>query len=194
MEEVGLSDAKIGGNPIVNVRVSPKFAFIELRSIEETSNALNMDGIPYGDLELRIKRPEKFPGNPTPSVTWREFLELRNEALTMRSTLISLSGEQLIRPGELQASDESKRSVFEDIRSQCMKHGTVVEVIAPQSGVASDMNYRELRASMPVAPIIHVRFQTHEEAQTATAEVSKMTFAGGAVDVVMSAEREQAET
>ena len=62
MKEVGLSNSKLGGNPIVNIRVSPKFAFIELRSVEETSNALNMDGIPYTNLELRIKRPEKFPG------------------------------------------------------------------------------------------------------------------------------------
>jgi hypothetical protein len=27
--------------------VSPKFAFIELRSIEETNNALSLNGIPF---------------------------------------------------------------------------------------------------------------------------------------------------
>jgi len=39
MEQVGLATQP--GNPIVACRVSGKFAFIELRSIEETANALN---------------------------------------------------------------------------------------------------------------------------------------------------------
>ena len=77
--QVGLADATVEGNPIINVRTNAKFAFIEFRSIEETNNALNMNGIPFNSMELRIKRPEKFPGPPTASVDWREFMELRAE-------------------------------------------------------------------------------------------------------------------
>jgi len=42
MCEVGLADSKLEGNPIMHVRTNGKFAFIELRSIDETNNALNM--------------------------------------------------------------------------------------------------------------------------------------------------------
>ena len=161
MSEVGLSDANLGGNPIMNIRVSPKFAFIELRSVEETSNALNMDGIPYNDLELRIKRPEKYPGNPTPSVSWREFLEHRNETLAGHSTTISLSGRTLVRPGELEASEESFSAFIEDVRAECSKHGTVIECSVYGS---------------PVKAL--VKFETADEAQTAVTELSKLAFAG----------------
>lgn len=56
MGEVGFADATKGGNPILNVRTSAKFAFVEFRSVGETNNALNMDGIPFMGMELRIKR------------------------------------------------------------------------------------------------------------------------------------------
>ena len=40
MQQVGLTTQP--GNPIVTTRLSGKFAFVELRSIEETNNALNV--------------------------------------------------------------------------------------------------------------------------------------------------------
>lgn len=171
MGEVGLSDANLGGNPIVNIRVSPKFAFIELRSVEETSNALNMDGIPYNDLELRIKRPEKFPGNPTPSVTWREFLEHRNETFAGRSTTISLWGRNLIRPGELEASDDSFRALIEDVRAECSKYGTIIECSVCGT---SDTHAKA-----------HVKFEAAGEAQMAVRELSKLSFSGDALTAEM---------
>jgi len=48
MTEVGLADFTLGeGNPIMHVRTNGKFAFIELRSMHECDNALNLDGIPF---------------------------------------------------------------------------------------------------------------------------------------------------
>lgn len=46
MMEVGLGDSKLPGNPIMNVRPSGKFAFIELRTVDEANNALNMGNVP----------------------------------------------------------------------------------------------------------------------------------------------------
>lgn len=48
MGEVGLADESLGGgNPILNVRTNGKFAFVELRSVDETNNALNMGEAAY---------------------------------------------------------------------------------------------------------------------------------------------------
>ena len=167
MKEVGLSNSKLGGNPIVNIRVSPKFAFIELRSVEETSNALNMDGIPYANLELRIKRPEKFPGNPTPSVTWREFLELRNQALGEKKSILGISIDQLARPGELKFK-AGYEALVEDIRLQCCKFGKVLKVMMP------------IRLDFPTASSANIKIvvPSVEEANSIQIGLSKSTFAG----------------
>ena len=42
------------GNPIVQTRISGRFAFVEFRTIQETNNALNMNGIPFLGSALRI--------------------------------------------------------------------------------------------------------------------------------------------
>lgn len=53
-------------NPIVKCDIDPKgrFAFTELRSVEETTALLQLDGIILWHRQLRIRRPteyEKFP-------------------------------------------------------------------------------------------------------------------------------------
>lgn len=35
------------GNPVVTCRVNNKYAFVELRSSEECTKALNLNGIPF---------------------------------------------------------------------------------------------------------------------------------------------------
>jgi len=62
------------GDPIIETRVSGKFAFVQLRSIEETNNMLNLNGIPYEGANLRIGRPSKYTGPVTPAVTWHELM------------------------------------------------------------------------------------------------------------------------
>eukprot|EP00957_Ditylum_brightwellii_P120088 9163723-Ditylum_brightwellii.AAC.1 len=72
MEQVGL--ATHPGNPITACRVSGKFAFIELRSKEETANALNLNNIPYLGAQLRVGRPSKYVGAQTPHGNWEDIL------------------------------------------------------------------------------------------------------------------------
>lgn len=43
-----------------------KFAFIEFRSVEETSNSLALDGIMYDGVNIRIRRPSDY--NPTAAI------------------------------------------------------------------------------------------------------------------------------
>ena len=60
------------GNPVVQVRISAKFAFAEFRSIEETNSALNLDGIPMMGQPLRVGRPKAYVGPTTPQSNWSQ--------------------------------------------------------------------------------------------------------------------------
>ena len=53
------------GNPIIgsSKNIEKKFMFFEFRSIEETSAAIQLDGIRYLDVNLRIRRPPEFEKN-----------------------------------------------------------------------------------------------------------------------------------
>lgn len=53
------------GNPIIgsSKNIEKKFIFFEFRSIEETSAAIQLDGIRYQDVNLRIRRPPEFEKN-----------------------------------------------------------------------------------------------------------------------------------
>lgn len=52
--------------------MNAKFCFIELRSAEDCSAALNLNGIPFMGQCLKISRPAKYAGPPTPALTWQE--------------------------------------------------------------------------------------------------------------------------
>ena len=72
MQQVGLTNAP--GNPIVTTRLSGKFAFVEMRTIDEANNALNMNGIPFMGQSLRIGRPSKYTGPMIQHMNWDELL------------------------------------------------------------------------------------------------------------------------
>lgn len=72
MEQVGLTT--MPGNPINAVRVSGKFAFVELRTAQEAANALNLNNIPYLGTCLRVGRPSKYTGPETPHGNWEDIL------------------------------------------------------------------------------------------------------------------------
>jgi splicing factor U2AF subunit len=59
----GVLDA---GNPIIgsSKNTEKKFVFFEFRSVEETSAAIQLDGIRFQDVNLRIRRPPEFEKNP----------------------------------------------------------------------------------------------------------------------------------
>lgn len=54
------------GNPIISSskNTEKKFVFYEFRSVEETSAAIQLDGIRYEKANLRIRRPPEFDKNP----------------------------------------------------------------------------------------------------------------------------------
>jgi splicing factor U2AF 65 kDa subunit len=54
------------GNPIIcsSKNIEKKFMFFEFRSVEETSAAIQLDGIRFQDVNLRIRRPPEYDKNP----------------------------------------------------------------------------------------------------------------------------------
>ncbi|KAJ1449597.1 hypothetical protein M885DRAFT_535114 [Pelagophyceae sp. CCMP2097] len=66
------------GEPIVSLRLSGHYAFVELRSAEETDAMLQFSGIPFCGSELRIGRPSKYAtnsGKAAPEATWGDVLQ-----------------------------------------------------------------------------------------------------------------------
>jgi hypothetical protein len=57
-------------SPVVNARVNSKFAFVELNSIEMANKCLNINGIPFLNVQLKICRPSKYIGPVVPAITW----------------------------------------------------------------------------------------------------------------------------
>merc|ERR1712157_268350 len=72
MEHVGLTTQ--AGNPITTCQISGKYAFVEFRSAEEASNALNLNNIPFMGSHLRVSRPSKYSGPKTQHKNWEDIL------------------------------------------------------------------------------------------------------------------------
>lgn len=92
MRRVGLCQPH--ETPILNSRVNQKFAFVECSSAEMANQALNMNGIPFLGAVLKVSRPSKYAGPPTPARTWQE---LTGQALPTNAVLDSSAEEKLNR-------------------------------------------------------------------------------------------------
>jgi RNA recognition motif. (a.k.a. RRM, RBD, or RNP domain) len=60
-------------SPVLNARVNSKFAFVEMQSAEAANKCLNLNGIPFLTAFLKISRPSKYAGPPTPAVSWQQL-------------------------------------------------------------------------------------------------------------------------
>ena len=61
------------GQPVIQLRVSSKFAFAQTRTEVEAANLMNLTGIPFMGGFLKITRPGKYAGVVTPAKTWQEL-------------------------------------------------------------------------------------------------------------------------
>jgi len=72
MESVGLNIME--GNPITLCELFGKYAFLELRTPREATNALNLNNIPFMGVNLQITRPAKWNGSFEPHSNWEHIL------------------------------------------------------------------------------------------------------------------------
>ena len=71
-----------GGSPLVSLRLSGHYAFIEVRSAIEASSLLRISGVPFCGTRLRISRPTKYQDaslsrrdDDSLGLTWTDTLE-----------------------------------------------------------------------------------------------------------------------
>jgi splicing factor U2AF subunit len=184
MEQVGLTI--MPGNPINACRVNGKFAFIELRTVKETENALNLNNIPFMGAMLRVGRPSKYNGPVTKHGNWEDILAkymsgelvLPNQAAasSRASTNVTTQSvenvgftsrvvelKNMLTLGDLE-SDEEYQDIMEDTKDECSQFGSLKSVVVPRSG--------------PGATKIFLEYLTKEDAAKAIAGLAGRTFDG----------------
>jgi len=170
MAQVGLTTKP--GNPILTTRLSGKFAFVEMRSIEETNAALNMNGIPYMGMNLRVGRPSKYSGPQVPHLEWNELLakfmagELQPLAPAAPPTTV-IRLDKMVTVADV-ASDEDHKEILEDTAEECGKYGAVTSVVIPRDGA-------------PGSGLVFVAFAEAAQAAAASAALAGRTFDGRSV-------------
>lgn len=81
------------GMPITGIRCNGRFAFAEFRSSEETTNAMNMNGIVLVGQALNVGRPSAYTGPPTQNVRWEQLMAKRiQDHPELKDTAIGLAG------------------------------------------------------------------------------------------------------
>ena len=174
INQVGLSVAP--GNPILACRVSGKFAFVELRSAQEATNALNLNNIPFMGVALRVGRPSKWTGPPDHHGNWEDILAkyMAGQIVppgaaaqpaapaTPASRVVVL--EHMLTADDLANPDEYQ-DILEDTREECQQFGTLQQVIIP-------------RAGEPGATKVFLEYATENDAAAAIAALEGRTFDG----------------
>ncbi|CAN0065105.1 unnamed protein product [Ectocarpus sp. 12 AP-2014] len=204
MQKVGFAQKE--GSPIIHARVSGNFAFVECRTVEETTALLNLNNIPFLGQELKINRPSKYPGPDTPHLNWPDVLARftsgnPNAALPAPATTfggiesaqaaaqaaVAALVVNMPRPtttlrlnNMLTAGDLEDESSFGDIeeetKEECEKFGSVKSVHIPRPSTTSE-------AEKPGVGYVFVAFDAVDSASKAAASLRARTFDGRKVEV-----------
>lgn len=184
MQQVGLTI--MPGNPINACRVNGKFAFIELRTVKEAENALNLNNIPYMGAMLRVGRPSKYNGPVTNHGNWEDIL-----AKYMSGELVLPNNNQTGAPVSVAAaaptsavtkvvelknmltsedltSDETYDEIMEDTKDECSQFGALKSIVIPRNG--------------PGACKIFLEYLTTDDAAKAIQGLAGRTFDGRKVE------------
>ena len=79
-------------SPILNCRVNAKFAFVECQTLDDAHIVLNLNGIPFLGVYLKVSRPSKYTGPIVPTKTWQELTG--QQAIMGESSLGLTSAEE----------------------------------------------------------------------------------------------------
>jgi hypothetical protein len=181
MEKMGLLTAP--GNPILQVRVNPRFSFIEMRSIEEASNCLNLNGIPFLGQSLKLSRPAKYAGALVTHFTWDDILsrwmtgELKILTSGPSSRVLMLTN--MIQIEDL-THDETYQEIIQETKDEISNYGHLKSIVIP----------RPSHSSSSVIGLKHkgigkvfLEMSTEEEAKSVLIALKGRTFDGRIVDV-----------
>uniref|UniRef100_A0A7S1GNM6 RRM domain-containing protein n=1 Tax=Cyclophora tenuis TaxID=216820 RepID=A0A7S1GNM6_CYCTE len=177
MIQVGLN--LLPGNPITACRVSGKFAFIELRSPQEAANALNLNNIPFLGAHLRVGRPSKWSGPPTPHGNWEDILakymsgelKLPTQGGTQVPAPVTRTVGSVSKVVELRnmltmddlQDDTEYDEILEDTKEECGQFGILKSVVIP-------------KANEPGATKVFLEYQSANHAASAIQALAGRTF------------------
>jgi len=85
MRQLGLVEGP--GDPVTQCRKSSNYCFLDFRSSLECSLALNLNGIPFRDSLLRIRRAAEYPGPKDAIYNWEDLMR-RPKRLERRSPVV----------------------------------------------------------------------------------------------------------
>jgi len=135
LQRMGLSSLD-GESPIASVRLSQKFCFIEFKMMEDAANALNLNGIPFNGISLKLSRPAKFevPTNIA-FYSWDDLMarwftgELKLLTAGAPSTVLCITN--MVTSEDL-ADEEGFAEMIDDTKQECSQFGSVRSVVVPR--------------------------------------------------------------
>jgi len=153
------------GNPVINVRhnVGHRFCFVELQTLEEATNMLNLNGIVFKGQSLKISRPTKFDTVSGAGPIWYRWEDLLRDWANGKAKLLTagtnstclqivdiISWETLM--GKYKDDDKNildMNDVLEDCREECNRFGQVVKLYSPRpencAQIAKDLMINETK-------------------------------------------------
>jgi splicing factor U2AF subunit len=170
-------------SPISTVRVSTKFCFVEFRSVEEATNALNLNGIPFAGSTLNIKRSSKHDSalGPEPSTffSWDDLLSrwMSGEVklLTAGPVTKVLCITNMVSAADL-ANEDDFADMIEDTKEECSQYGRVASVFAPRTDARA-------AAEFGGGGRLFVEMQSTDDARAVLTALKGRSFDGRVVDV-----------
>lgn len=141
MMKMGLSYSR-NENPVYQVRMTGKFAFLETRTAVDAANILNLNGLPFCGSNLNIMRPVKYDGGGGIEAyfQWDALYEMwRSGDLRLMTSgpptrVIAVSN--MTTAEALQADANLYLDIIEDTRLECSQFGVVRSVIVPRTTAA----------------------------------------------------------
>jgi hypothetical protein len=143
MMKMGLSHSRYE-NPVHQVKLTGKFAFMEMRTCVDAANVLNLTGIPYCGNSLNIVRTNKYDGGCgiEAYLTWdalyQKWVEGDLRLITAGTPTRVLVITNVTTPETLAANPTLYLDIIEDMRLECGQTGLVKSVIVPRTQPAGD--------------------------------------------------------
>lgn len=141
MMKMGLSYSR-NENPVYQVRLTGKFAFLETRTAVDAANLLNFNGLPFCGSNLNIVRPVKYDGGCGIEAyfQWEALYEMwlggDLRLMTAGPPTRILAVSNITTAEALQADGNLYLEIIEDTRLECSQFGVVRSVIVPRTTAA----------------------------------------------------------
>lgn len=166
-----------GPNACIQARINGRFAFVEFRSIEETDQALTLNGAMFSGCSLRVGRPKAYMGPPGSAQAQQAAMMAGAGMNTMGglgggTPTVAIQMQNMVTVEELR-DDEEFADLVEDIRGEMEKYGPVDTLEIPRPPVDGEVPEG--------CGIIYVKFKEVTGAIKAQLELEGRTFGGNCV-------------